>query len=148
MACIDISMILAKFREYIEQETNAVFYGSNHFNFVDTTTFPALQTVQGQPEALGLAEEGMRTLKLPQDYCVNLKTLELYVHKGNAFGLAGETPSESLHKALSQVDAQLKAVPSLEEIIIRYFYDRPIPEALQLMQGLGWIVLMGDEVAP
>lgn len=170
------ALTLAKFREYNEQETNAVFYGSNHFNLVDTTTqreasilhtflvsptptharllshmslsFPVLQTVQGQPEALGLAEEGMRTLKLLQDYCVNLKTLELYVHMGNAFGLAGETPSVSFHKVLSQVDAQLKAVPSLKEIIIRYFHDRPNPEALQLMQGFGWTVLMGDEVAP
>ncbi|KAG4279113.1 hypothetical protein FPRO04_13722 [Fusarium proliferatum] len=170
------ALTLAKFREYNEQETNEVFYGSNHFNLVDTTaqseasilhtflvsptptharllshvslSFPVLQAVQGQPEALGLAEERMRTLKLLQDYCVNLKTLELYVHKGNAFGLAGETPSEFFRKALSQVDAQLKAVPSLEKIIIRCFYDRPIPEALQLMQGLGWTVLMGNEMAP
>ncbi|KAI1392914.1 uncharacterized protein F4822DRAFT_441652 [Hypoxylon trugodes] len=167
---------LAKFREYSEQETNAVSYGLNHFNLVDTTTqreasilqtflvsptstharllshmslsFPALQMVQGQPEALGLTQEGMRTLKLLQDYCVNLKTLEFYVHKGNAFDLAGEVPSKSCNKALSQVNAQLKAVPSLERIIIRYYYDRPTPEAMQLIQGLGWMVLMGDMVAP
>jgi hypothetical protein len=31
-------LALAKCREYNEQETNAVFYSSNHFNLVDTTT--------------------------------------------------------------------------------------------------------------
>ncbi|RSL53797.1 hypothetical protein CEP54_010211 [Fusarium duplospermum] len=77
---------LAKCREYDEQETNAVFYGSNHFNLVDTTTrretsilqaflvsptpaharllshmslsFPGLEAIQGRPEALGLSQDG------------------------------------------------------------------------------------------
>ncbi|KAH9898829.1 hypothetical protein F4778DRAFT_743218 [Xylariomycetidae sp. FL2044] len=169
---------LARCREYNEQETNEVFYGSNHFNLVDTTTrretsilqaflvsltpaharllshlslsFPALEAVQGQPEALGLKQEGMHTLKLLQDYCINLNTLEFYVHKDNAFGLVGEASShtQSLHGALAQIDAQLKVVSSLERIVIRYYYDSPTPEATQLMQGLGWIVLMGDKKIP
>ncbi|PTD03454.1 hypothetical protein FCULG_00012817 [Fusarium culmorum] len=169
-------LVLMKCREYNEQETNAVFYGSNHFNFVDTTTqretsilqaflvsstsanahllshmslsFPALEAAQGQPEAVRLTQGGTHALELVQDYCVNLKILEFYVHKGNAFGLAGEALSESLHKALSQVDARLKALSSLEKIVIRYYHDRPTTEVVQLMQGLGWIVLMGDKEAP
>jgi len=166
---------LAKCLEYNEQETNAVFYGSNHFNLVDTTTqretsilqaflvsptptharlishmslsFPGLEAVQGRPEALGLTQDGIHTLKLLQDYCVNLTTLELYVHKSNAFGLVGEAPgdSQSPHEALSQVDVRLKVVPSLKRILIRYYYDRPTPEVVQSMQGLGWIVQMGDK---
>jgi hypothetical protein len=166
---------LAKCREYNEQETNAVFYGSNHFNLVDTTTrretsilraflvsptpdharllsrmslsFPALEEVQGRPEALGLTQDGMRTLKLLQDYCINLTTLEFYVHKHNAFGLIGEAPgdSQSRHEALSQVDVELKVVPSLNKIVIRYYHGRPTPEIMQSMQGLGWIVLIGDK---
>ncbi|GKU06981.1 hypothetical protein FSARC_14485 [Fusarium sarcochroum] len=171
-------LALAKCREYNEQETNAVFYGSNHFNLVSTTTrretsilqaflvsltsthtrllshlslsFPALEAVQGRPEALGLKQDGIHTLKLLQDYCINLNTLEFYVHKDNAFGLVREAPShsQSLHEALSQVNAQLKVVSSLKKIVIRYYYDRPTPEAMQLMQDLGWIVLMGDKEVP
>ena len=168
-------LALAKCREYNEQETNAIFYGSNHFNLVDTATrretsilqaflvsltstrarllshlslsFPALEAVQKRPEALGLKQDGMYTLKLLQEYCINLNTLEFYVHKDNAFGLVGEAPSytQSLHEALSQVDAQLKVVSSLKNIVIRYYYDRPTPEAIQLMQDLGWVILMGDK---
>lgn len=86
-------------------------------------------------------------MKLLQDYCVNLNILELYVYNGNALGLVGEVPSHSqfLHKALSQVDAQLKGFSSLKKIVIRYHYDRPTLEVMQLMQRLGWIVLMGDK---
>ncbi|QPC80148.1 hypothetical protein HYE68_010900 [Fusarium pseudograminearum] len=170
------ALALTKCREYNEQETNAVFYGSNHFNFVDTTTqretsilqaflvsstpanayllshmslsFPALEAVQGQPEAVRLTQGGTHALELLQDYCVNLKILEFYVHKGNAFGLAGEALSESLHGALSQMDARLKALSSLKKIIIRYHHGRPTTEVTQLMQGLGWIVLIGDKEAP
>ncbi|RSL83779.1 hypothetical protein CEP51_004284 [Fusarium floridanum] len=166
---------LAKCREYNEQETDAVFYGSNYFNFVDTIarretsileaflvsptpthgrllshlslSFPGLEAVQGRPEALGLTQDGMRTLKLLQDYCVNLTTLELYVYKYNAFGLVGEAAGDSQprNEALSQVDEQLRAIPSLKKILIKYYYDRPTPEVTQLMQGLGWTVLMGDK---
>ncbi|KAF5263312.1 hypothetical protein FOXYS1_5941 [Fusarium oxysporum] len=172
------ALALAKCREYNEQETDAVFYGSNHFHLVDTTTrretsilqaflvsltsthtrllshislsFPALEAVQGRPEALGLQQDGMRSLKLLQDYCSNLKTLEFYVHNGNAFGLVEEAPSnlQSLHEALSQVDAQLKALSSLKRIVIRYYHDRPTPGVMQLMQDLEWIVLMGDKEVP
>ncbi|KAM0551391.1 hypothetical protein ACHAPJ_008500 [Fusarium lateritium] len=172
------ALALAKFREYNEQETDAVFYGSNHFNLVDTTTrretsilqaflasltstharllshlslsFPVLEAAQEQREALGIQQDGMRSLKLLQDYCTNLKALELYVHKGNAFGLVQEAPSnlQSLHEALSQVDAQLKTFSSLERIVIRYYHDTPAPRVMQLMQGFGWIVLMGDNELP
>lgn len=169
------ALALAKCREYNEQDPNAVFYGSNHFHLVDTTTrretsilqaflgsitptnarllsrlslsFPALDAVQGRSEAPGLQRDGMRSLKLLQDNCANLRTLELSVHHGNAFGLVEEAPSnsQSLNEALSQVDTQLKAISSLERIVIRYYHDRPTPRVRQLMQGLGWIVLIGDK---
>lgn len=169
------TLALEKCREYNEEETNAVFYGSNHFNLVDTTTrretsilqaflasptptharllshislsFPALETVQGRSEALELTQDGLRTLKLLQDYCSNLRALEFYVHKDNGFGLVGEAPggSQSLQEALLQVDTHLKAVPSLQKIVIRYYHEKPTPEVTKLMRGLRWEVLVGDE---
>ncbi|KAK1975309.1 hypothetical protein LZ30DRAFT_363686 [Colletotrichum cereale] len=173
-----LALVLAKCREHNEQETNAVFYGSNHFNLVDTTTrgeisilkaflvsststharllsrmslsFPALEAVEGQPEALGLTQDGMRTLELLQDRCINLATLEFYVRKDNAFGLVGEAPNDpkSCREALSQVDTQLEAFPYLEKIVIRYHHDRPTSKITQLMQGLGWIVMINDKEIP
>ncbi|UKZ60424.1 uncharacterized protein TrAtP1_001704 [Trichoderma atroviride] len=86
------ALALTKCRDYNEQETNAVFYGSNHFHLVDTTarretsilqaflgsitstnahllshlslSFPALEAVQERSEASGLRQDGMRSLKL------------------------------------------------------------------------------------
>lgn len=169
------ALALTECRDYNEQETNAVFYGSNHFHLVDTTarreisilqaflssitstnahllshlslSFPALEAIRGRSEASGLRQDGMRSLKLLQDNCANVRTLELSVHHGNAFGLVEEAPSnsQSLNEALSQVDTQLKAISSLQRIVIRYYHDRPTPGVRQLMQGLGWIVLMGDK---
>ncbi|KAF6794209.1 cytochrome P450 1A2 [Colletotrichum sojae] len=171
------TLTLAKYQEYNDNEhkINPIFYGSNHFNLVDTTTrretsileaflvspttaharllshmslsFPALEAAEGRPEVLGLTQDGMRALKLLQDNCANLTTLEFYVHEGNAFSLVGE-PSGDLQsscEALSQVDTQLKVIPSLKRIVIRYYYDRPNSGVMQLMQGFDWIVLMGDE---
>ncbi|KAK0368733.1 cytochrome P450 1A2, partial [Colletotrichum limetticola] len=165
---------LTKFREYNEQETDAVFYGSNHFHLVDTAmqretsilqafllspmstharllshlslSFPALEVAEGRPEGLGLTQDGVRALKLLKDHCTSLATLELYVHKSNAFGLTGEAPgaSQSCHEVLLQVKAQLKTISSLNKVIIRYCHDKPTPHVVQLMQDLEWTVLMGD----
>ncbi|OBS29436.1 hypothetical protein FPOA_03372 [Fusarium poae] len=165
---------LAKLREFNEQEVDVVFYGSNHFHFVDTAmqretlilqsflasltstctnllshmslSFPALEAPKGQPETIQLQQNAMSSLELLRDNCSNIKILEFYIHKGNAFGLVEEAPvnSQSLQDALSQVDAQLRAFSSLKTIIIRYFHDTLAPEIMQLMHGLGWIVLKGN----
>ncbi|KAM0487675.1 hypothetical protein ACHAP7_001478 [Fusarium lateritium] len=159
---------LARCREYNEQETDAVFYSLNHFHLVDDATgcessilrafllshmslsFPTFEAVQGQPGTLQLQQDRIYSFKLLRDCYTNLDTLEFYVHKGNAFGLIQEAPGniKSLHEALSQVNAQLKAITSLKRIMIRFYYDRPASEATKLIQGLGWEVLVGDKVVP
>ncbi|KAL4412144.1 cytochrome P450 1A2 [Colletotrichum abscissum] len=109
-------------------------------------SFPALEVAEGRPEGLGLTQDGVCALKLLKDHCTSLATLELYVHKSNAFGLTGEAPgaSQSCHEVLLQVKAQLKTISSLNKVIIRYCHDKPTPHVMQLMQDLEWTVLMGD----
>ncbi|KAM0266684.1 hypothetical protein ACHAPA_006744 [Fusarium lateritium] len=113
-------------------------------------SFPTFEAVQGQPGTLQLQQDRIYSFKLLRDCYTNLDTLEFYVHKGNAFGLIQEAPGniKSLHEALSQVNAQLKAITSLKRIMIRFYYDRPASEATKLIQGLGWEVLVGDKVVP
>ncbi|KAH9242266.1 hypothetical protein K456DRAFT_733988 [Colletotrichum gloeosporioides 23] len=163
-----------EFREYNEQEADAVFYGLNHFHLVDTTmqretsilqafllspastqarllshlslSFPVLKRAEGRPDVLGLTQDGVRTLKLLHDHYTSLMMLELYVHKNNTFSLTREASrnSQSYHKVLVHIEAQLKLITSLNKVIIRYYHDKPTPYVMQLMQGLRWIVLMGD----
>ncbi|KAH9231051.1 hypothetical protein K456DRAFT_1800752, partial [Colletotrichum gloeosporioides 23] len=109
-------------------------------------SFPVLERAEGRPDVLGLTQDGVRTLKLLYDHCTNLTTLELYVHKNNAFGLTGEAcrDSQSCYEVLVHIEAQLKLITSLNKVIIRYYHDKPTPYVMRLMQGLRWIVLMGD----
>jgi hypothetical protein len=55
----------------------------------------------------------------------------------------GDNDSESIREALSQIDTQLKAISSLKKVIVRYYDGTSIPLVVELMQGLGWVILRG-----
>lgn len=152
-----------------------MLYGSNHFTFVDTTrnqvnllqsflnrigsvnaghlsyiciNFPVGENVRDQAGKVMLRED-LRGLKLLQEKCINLRTLETLVHSQNSRGLTmashGSNDSHFTREVLARIDAQLKTIPSLCEILVRS-YDGPLaPEVAELMQGFGWIIRLGDE---
>ena len=151
-------------------EASAVLYAINRFHFVDITrqqvgvlrsfldcigsvnaaslshlciNFPITESIDEQPGKVTLRDDSLQSLKLLKDKCTNLSTLETLVHYKNS-NLFTRT-DEFLREALSQIDAQLKAIPSLKKIIVRVeVYDRvPTSSAKDLMQGLGWLVLSG-----
>jgi len=155
-------------------KASAVLYGLNHFTLVDTTrhqvgllqsflncigsvnagllshlciSFPVAENVEGQPGKIMIREDGLRSLKLLQDKCTNLKTLETHVHSQNSRGLiqASHDDSQFIREALSQIDAQLKSISSLSKIIVRFYDARPTLSVMELMQGLGWVTLLGDK---
>lgn len=157
----------------VRGEASAVLYGSNCFSLVDTTekkatllesflscigptnagllshlciNFPAVESVNWIRKKVTLREDGLRSLKLVQDKCTSLKTLEASVHSQNSEDLTQANPGDSkfIQEALSQIDAQLKLIPSLSRIIVRFYNGDPASEARELMQGYGWVVLIDD----
>jgi hypothetical protein len=145
-----------------------IFYSSNRFNLVDSDikpeasdleafldflspdyasllsyisiSFPALHNGQGQSEGLKLSPDGMLSLKLLQTFCTKLKILELAVHPGNSFGLVENASIDfRLKDLLSKVNEELRRMPLLEKVIIRYFGDSD-PEVEKLMKDLNWEV--------
>ena len=157
----------------VHDEASAVLYGMNRFTLVDTTrrqvdllqsflncigsvnagllshlciNFPVAENINGQPGDIKLREDGFRSLKLLQDRCINLKTLETFVHNENSRGLkASHDDSQFIREALSQINAQFKLISSLSRIIVRFYDGSPAPSLMELMKDFGWVIFLGDK---
>jgi hypothetical protein len=158
----------------VREEASEVLYGSNNFTFMDTTrhqanllqsflncigpvnaghlshiciNLPVAESVEGQPGEILLREDDLRSLKILQEKCNKLTTLETLVHSYNSMGLskAGQDSDDLqfIREALSQIDTQLKAIPSLSKTIVRFYNGSPTPEVAEMIQGLGWVILPG-----
>ncbi|KAK1832789.1 hypothetical protein QBC39DRAFT_348226 [Podospora conica] len=162
----------------IHDEAIKILYGSHQFVLVDTSrgqatllqsflssigsinashlrhiciNFPAVD--KGSEEAASsspLREEDLRGLKLLQDMCGNLTTLEAYVHDKNSRGLvvtnghrADSISPDDTKRALAEVETQFRAISSLRKVVVQR-YDGPLkPEVEELMQSFGWVVVLG-----
>jgi hypothetical protein len=82
-------------------------------------------------------------LKLLQEKFANLTTLETFIYGKNSMGLTetDQDNSQLIQDGLSQIDAQLKDIPSLNRFIVRIWGETPTLSVIELMQGLGWVVL-------
>ena len=154
----------------IHSEAIPVLYGVNIFSFVDSTpqqvgllqafldcigsvnagslshlciNFPVLESIEDQPGKAKLREDSLQSLKLLREKSTNLTTLETFIHSKNSKGVTKtDRDNPQLNQdGLSQIDAQLKAIPSLNRVIVRIFDGTPTPSVIDLMQGLGWVVL-------
>ncbi|KAK7416214.1 hypothetical protein QQZ08_012092 [Neonectria magnoliae] len=161
--------------QQVHSEARTVLYGMNRFTLVDTTqqqvgllrsflncigsmnadllshlsiNFPAVERMEDQPGAreVNIRDDGLQGLRLLQEKCTHLTTLETFIHSKNSSLLTGtdEDSSRLVQEALPRIDAQLKAIPSLKKIIVRVYIATLPPLVMDLMQGLGWVVLFGD----
>jgi hypothetical protein len=157
-------------------EASAVLYGLNHFTFMNTIrsqanlvqsflnrirsvnaghlshmsiNFPVAENVRGQAGKVILTEDDSRVLKLLQEKCINLTTLETLVYSQNSMDLTkasqNSDDSQFIQEALSLIDGQLKAITSLSKIIVRFYNGPPTPEVMELMQHLGWVICLGNK---
>lgn len=108
---------------------------------------PVAESVEGQPGKILLREDDLRSLKNLQEKCMKLTTLETLVHSYNSMGLskAGQGSDDLLfiREALSQIDTQLKAIPSLSKTIVNFYNGSPTPEVAEMIQSLEWGILPG-----
>ncbi|KAF2845261.1 hypothetical protein T440DRAFT_472769 [Plenodomus tracheiphilus IPT5] len=152
----------------IHEESSTVLYGMNQFHLMDITplqtdllrsfldwigspntaslsylcvNFPVVERTNGQAGKLELRPDSLQSVRLYQDKCTKLSTLETVVHYKNS-GFFRE-PDDFLREALSLIDARLRAILSLRKIIVRFvdFNGIPTASAKDFMQELGWIVV-------
>ncbi|KAH8589050.1 hypothetical protein B0O99DRAFT_655664 [Bisporella sp. PMI_857] len=120
----------------IHGEASAVLYGVNYFTFLDTTQHQCGH-IRSFLNCIGL--------KLLQEKCANLTTLETLIHSQNSRRPINPSHDDSqfIQEVLSQTDAQLKAISSLNKIIVRSYNGTLAPSVIELMQRLGWVILPG-----
>ena len=148
-------------------EASVILYGTNHFHLVDTTqqqlgllrsfldcigsvnaaslshlciNFPVLEEVDGQTGEAKLRDDSLQSLKLLRERCTKLSVLETLVH--NKSNSVFRETGDSLEKALFSINAQLKAISSLEKVVVRVVARDGVPTTLakNIMQGLGWVL--------
>jgi hypothetical protein len=156
----------------IHDEGSVALYGTHNFIFVDTThcqlhiissfldgigtinaslvshlciNFPFADVVSGQASEAKFKEDGLRTLRILREKCTSLNTLELFVHSENARGLSTSSGGrwDFIKDAILQIDAQLNAMASLNNVIIRSYCGSLVPSVAAIIQGLGWVILPG-----
>lgn len=160
----------------MRSEATPVLYGMNNFSLVDTTrqqtgllqafvdcigsvnaeslsylciNLPVAERIEDQPGKIKLRDDSLRSLKILQENCTNLTTLDFLIHNKNSKALVQTdlVDLQFIRDALSQIDAQLKAILSLNRIIVRVRNAIPIPTSvIESMQGLGWVVLRGHGI--
>jgi hypothetical protein len=152
------------------REASVILYGTNHFHLVDTTqqqlrllrsfldcigsanaaslshlciNFPVSEEVDGRTGEVKLRDDSLQSLTLLRERCTNLSTLETLVH--NKSNSVFRETGDSLQKALLSIDAQFKAISSLEKITVRVVARDGVPTTLakNIMQGLGWVLVDG-----
>jgi hypothetical protein len=103
-------------------------------------------------EMVRIRQDSIRNLGLLQSSCTNLATLEMQISKENSRCLAevvaadgggGGRDEQFVRVALLRIEAQLDAIPSLENIVVRLHVKDLAPVVIDIMQELGWVVLNG-----
>ncbi|KAH6646800.1 hypothetical protein BKA67DRAFT_540285 [Truncatella angustata] len=156
----------------VQEEACAILYGSNCFNFVDTTeyqgellcaflkaigvrnasllthvsiNFPALNLSGIDVAELNVVNGSLWTVKLLQEQCTNLRILETIVQAENSFGLveSDDLDSSLVGSALSQVQAQFEAIPNLKKVVVTFYTGIPSTFVRNSFEGNGWVVQQG-----
>lgn len=102
--------------------------------------FPALD---GPAEELKLKDDSLQRLKLLPRHCTTLTTVEMSFsikHIRDLGRATGENP-HFIKEALSQINSQLQAIPSLKNICIRITGPDPSLPTKDCMRALGWAVM-------
>jgi hypothetical protein len=157
----------------ISAEARAVLYGTNQFTLQEATQrqgsllksflscighvnaglpshlciqFPATERIESQSGEIRIREDSLQSLQLLQKECTNVKTLETHIYGPNSSGLINEDQinTKFVREVLLEIDAQFRGIASLNKIIVRVYSGSPAPSVREFLQGLGWVVLLGD----
>ncbi|KAI8653559.1 hypothetical protein NCS55_01343000 [Fusarium keratoplasticum] len=155
----------------ISSEAKAVLYGNNNFHLLDKPqkhgtllqsfldcigasnanslsrlciSFPVMEKTE-DPHGVTIRQDSLNGLALVHDQCAGLKTLELQLCR-EISGLPAEArggDGQLVREALLRIDAQLKAISSVKNVVVRLYIKDVPPLVVDAMQGLAWVVLDG-----
>lgn len=156
-------LALLRTNRQIHRESKAVFYGKTYFflmdrpqqqgalllSFLNCIGSPNASTisrlcisfplVEAEAGGVRMGEDSLRGLELLRDKCTNLITLEMQVCRENSRFLRG-ADKQLVREALMRIDAQVKAIPSVQRIAVRlHVKDMPLL-AINIMQGFDWVI--------
>ncbi|PWY87949.1 hypothetical protein BO94DRAFT_624090 [Aspergillus sclerotioniger CBS 115572] len=151
--------------QQISAEARTILYGANRFDFQEMETvrrppsllesffscigpvnagflshicinFPDTEREAGQLGDIRLRDDGLQRLRVLQEQCTGLKTLE--------FLKEDQIKNELVKEVLLDINASVRSIGSLNNIVLRSYSGPVAPSVRELLQGLGWTVLMGD----
>lgn len=109
-------------------------------------TFPATERIDGQSGEIRLIEDSLQDLRLLQNECTKLNTLEALVYSKSSSYLITDDQDNSkfARDVLLKINAEFRCIPSLSRIIIRVYSGSPASSMRVFLESLGWVVLIGD----
>jgi hypothetical protein len=112
--------------------------------------FPSAEMEKSPEDKMVLKAVDLSVLKLLAEKCLKLATLEMDLSGTAAEWLAHSSDKDlqAVREALLQVDAQLRAIPSLNKILIGVDDEHPAFEATVLMQQFGWLIVQHENTLP
>jgi hypothetical protein len=154
----------------ISEEARAVLYGSNKFSFEEVESwkpqgsllnsflscigsvgagslsslsmnFPATEQIEGRSGEIEIRDDSLQSLRLLQNKCIKLNTLEILIFSKKTSRLITEDQTFARGVFL-EINAQLRRINSLNNIILRACSDSPAPSVTEFLHGLGWIILV------
>ncbi|KAI3320916.1 hypothetical protein HD806DRAFT_505331 [Xylariaceae sp. AK1471] len=146
-------------------EATAVLYGRNQFAVAAGVLKPSSGVLHHFLTRIGPATAGLLTnlcvnfpllitnpqaeaitlgsLRLLQQTCIGLKTLEFLDHRVCAGAVSRDTKNDDrlVQEYLPQVDTLLEAIPSLEKVIVNARTSSLSSSVIEAMQSFGWVVM-------
>lgn len=87
-----------------------------------------------------LQKESVQALKLIQNKCTNINTLELSLESTTEmeYTIDARDSPRIAAEALALADSHFRAISSLEDVIVNVYYEAPSYDLREEMRGLGW----------
>jgi hypothetical protein len=104
------------------------------------------QRIEDQLGEVRLREDSLQILQLLQELCTELETLETLNYGQDFTGLIKEDKinTKFVREVLLETNAQFRGISSPDKIIVRVYSGAPASSAREFLEGLGWVVLLGD----
>jgi hypothetical protein len=115
-----------------------------------TIKFPEISTSEHGKTPLLTIKDGLDELRLVQKTLINLRRLEMFIHKEVLFdqqkvkdsSTLNHTAPDDVQRFLTKMDICMKSIPTLSQITVINAWEPFYDPIIRTMQGFGWNVLV------